>query len=40
MANSTCSYVMNKDGVRPNDLDVFNVAKQSEFRYVPYPHEI
>lgn len=30
----------NKESVRPNDLDVVNVASQSEFRYVPYPHEL
>lgn len=37
--NSTQSYVMNKDGFRFNNLDQ-TVSRISDFRFVPYPHEI
>lgn len=37
--NGTQSYVMNKDGFRFSNLDQ-EVSKISNFRFVPYPHEI
>lgn len=40
MMNSTCSFLMNKDGVKFNDIDVLSVAAFSDFRYIPYPHEL
>ena len=38
--NTTQSYVMNKDGFKFDGFEEYHIASFSDFRFVPYPHEI
>ena len=39
LLHSTRCFTMNEKGYNPN-LDVYSISSFSEFRYVPYPHEL
>ena len=39
LCNSTACSLMNREGIK-GDFEVYDVSSFSDFRFVPYPHEL